>query len=62
VAVRLSLIPPSAEIEIIHEITCGGRPSVFRADVLDQVCGVLVERELGKVGRGEWQLYHLCRY
>ena len=61
-AVRLSLIPPSAEIEIIQEVTFGGWPSMFRADALDQICGVLVERELGKVGRGEWQLYHLCRY
>jgi hypothetical protein len=62
VAVRLGLIPPSAEIGIIREITFGARPSAFRADALDQIFGVLVERELRKVGRGEWLLYHLCRY
>jgi len=62
VAVGLGLIPSSAEVEIIHEKTFGGRPSVFRADALDQICGVLMERELGKVGCGEWQLYCLYWY
>lgn len=42
-AIGLGLIPASAEIEVVHEITLGGRPSVFRADALDQIRGVLVE-------------------
>jgi hypothetical protein len=58
----LSRRPSSDHIEGILKDIFGGQCKPIRGATLRQICGRIMGREHRKVGRGEWQLYHLYLY